>query len=313
MNKVNLENISKKSQVKVLDILNIILEIKTSAPTLSELTRKTNLSHGQMKRLILLLNPKFVNYNSFSPRLTLTDIGEKLLSEKSENESPFNLKELKEFIQYTKKLMPDPKRKYDQFYATEETVAKRVEKFMREKDLQGRNIVFLGDDDLTSLATAFVLEATEIVVVEIDPDILNVIETVSRKHRFNIKCVQGDLRRAVPKEFLHKFNTVFTDPPYTEDGFDIFLRRSLEITKEGALSGHYICYGTSSLSRERSLKIQQVINNYGLYIREKTQNFNKYIKGAETVGNTSDLYILEKTAQTKLGKSKPVSKMYTWE
>ncbi|MBU1016998.1 MAG: bis-aminopropyl spermidine synthase family protein [Patescibacteria group bacterium] len=313
MNTPNLDNISRKSKIRVTDIINIIEIIKTQTPTVSELTRITNLSHGQMKRLVLLLNPKFVNYNTASPRLTLTNMGGTLLSEKSEKEPPFNLQGIQDFIRHIKSLMPVPKREYDQFYATEETVINRVKKLNGQKDLQDRKIVFLGDDDLTSLAVAYTFRACDISVLEIDTNILNVIEKVCKEHRLKINYVLWDLKKAIPKEFLHKSDTVFTDSPYTENGFDLFLRRSLEATKENGLSSHYICYGTSPLSREKSLKVQQIINQYGLFIREKTQNFNKYIKGAETVGNTSDLYILEKTPQTKLGKSKPLSKLYTWE
>lgn len=314
MSTIDLEKISNKSQIKTLDILNILKIIKEFSPSISELVKKTNLSHGQIKRLVSSLNPQVVNFSKASQFLTLSKEGEDVLSKQDvDGKQDTNSKELENFISYAKGLMPPPKREYDQFYATTETIVKRIEKFMEQKDLQKRKVAFLGDDDLTSLAAAFMFSADEIVVLEIDDNIIAVIEKVARSYNLRIQCIKWDLKKAIPQEFLHKFDTVFTDPPYTEDGFDLFLRRSLEITKEGGLPAHYICYGTSSLSRERSLKIQHIINAYNLFIREKIHNFNKYIKGAEAVGNASDLYILEKTAKTKMGKSRAIKKLYTWE
>jgi predicted methyltransferase len=61
------------------------------------------------------------------------------------------LKKLKEFLEKYKNFRPKPKREYDQFFATEETLIRRVlilENFID----QNKEILFLGDDDLTSLA-----------------------------------------------------------------------------------------------------------------------------------------------------------------
>jgi len=309
----SLENISEKSKIKLEDIAVIIKIIRTQTPTVSELVKETSLSRGQIKRFLSSVKP-FVNYAAASSRLTLTDKGLQALFLQQEDTPPsFKKEDLEEFIHFSKALSPKPNREYDQFCATIQTVLKRVEKFIKEKDLQKRKVAFLGDGDLTSLAAAYIFCAEEITVLEIDENILNVIEETSRKFNLNIQSVKWDLRKAIPRGFLHRFDTVFTDPPYTANGFDLFLRRSLEATKENSLSSHYICYGTSSLSRERSLKIQRIINNYALFVREKLPNFNTYIQGAEAVGNVSDLYILEKTPQTKLGKSKPAKKLYTWE
>jgi len=313
MNSFDLDKISKKSKIKTVDVLNIINLIKTKTPTVSELIKETNLSHGQIKSLLLSIAP-VVNYSKSSPRLTITKKGEYLIPKQNDVKAgDFNRRDLEKFISYSKQLMPPPKREFDQFYATTETVVGRIEKFIEEKDLQNRRILFLGDDDLTSLATAYTFKAQEVAVLEIDAAILHVIEKMSKEQHLKINYRSWDLKKAIPKEFLHRFDTVFTDPPYTEDGFNLFLRRSLEATKENSLSSHYICYGTSSLSRERSLKIQKIIDQYGLFIREKIPGFNKYIKGAETVGNVSDLYMLEKTPQTKLGKTGSIKRLYTWE
>ncbi len=310
---MNLEKTSQKIGLKEIDIINVLFLIKEKSPTLSELVKITNLSHGLVKRIVLQLRPYIPYTKSSLSRLTLNNKGSNLIKSSQREGAKTDYEELFKFITLSKNLLPKPKREYDQFYAESETVLNRVKKFVCEKDIQDRNIVFLGDDDLVSLAAAYTNLAKEVLVLEIDKDIIEIINTVSKKKGLHVKTYLWDLKKAIPNEYLHKYDTVFTDPPYTEDGFDLFLRRSLEITKDSMLSSHYICYGTSSLSKERSLKIQKIIDFYNLFLREKLSRFNKYINGAETVGNASDLYILEKTPQTKLGKSKPITKLYTWE
>jgi len=306
---MDLQNISQKAGIKESDVIDILYMLHKEPSTTSDLAKRTNLTHGQIKRLSSFLgNLCYVKGGKW----ILTKEGEKAL-DSPKNGGGFDEGKLLDFVGEAKTLMPKPKRAYDQFYTTSETVVKRVKLLVESGDLAGRSILFLGDDDLTSLAAGFVGTAKEISALEIDEDIIDLIKNISNKQSLGIKTQVWDLKMGLPKDYFNKYDTVFTDPPYTEAGFDTFLRRSLEATKNQLSSSHYICYGTSSLSREKFLKIQKIIDKYSLFIKGKYSNFNKYISGAESIGNTSDLYVLEKTPQTRLGKARKVQKLYTWE
>jgi len=227
-----------------------------------------------------------------------------------------NLIKLKEFLEKYRPFRPKPKREYDQFLATEETLIKRVlilENLINERI---KEILFLGDDDLTSLAFSL-LKSTDfnvnVMVVDIDKDILNFINFVSEKENFKIGTYNYDLKYPLPKDKFKNFNLVFTDPPYTPSALELWLTRCLESSLESGsnkkrkrpeiLSSKYyvICYGYTEKETEKGLKIQGIITKLGLVIQEKIRDFNNYY-GAKSISSKSDLYILQPTPKINLRK-----------
>ncbi len=209
-----------------------------------------------------------------------------------------NKEELVKFLKKYVKGRPLPKRKYDQFYATVETVAKRA-LFVQEKgDLPSR-ILLLGDDDLTSVALSKLGGSINpTTVLEIDTDITNLLKRTEQKEGLRINVLEHDLLEELPRKILNQFDIVFTDPPYTPSGISLFLNRAIESLKKAYTSRIYLCYGSGSRASDRELSVQNIINEKGLLIREKIEDFNEY-SGAATIGNTSSLFVLEWTPQTK--------------
>jgi len=204
---------------------------------------------------------------------------------------------------------PNPKREFDQFYATSETVAKRVTLFSQKDDLKGRRILFLGDDDLDSLAVAQTRQPAEIVVLDIDNDMLDIIQKTAQKEGYrNVRVQKYDARRPLPKEYQSYFDVVFTDPPYTLSGFGVFLSRLASASTKDA--NIYICYGYTQKELERPLRIQKLISDWGLHIAEKYEDFNEYT-GAKSINNHSSLYILKKTPQTRINEKLLTGGFYT--
>lgn len=198
-----------------------------------------------------------------------------------------------------KKETPSPKRQFDQFTATPKTVAKRAALIDFFNDLENKNILFLGDDDFTSLACASMQESGDITVLDIDRRILKTIKRLSDKNDFGISTIHYDARNTLPENFYGKFDVIFTDPPYTPKGVSLFLSRSIDaLNKKYDSSRIYLCYGTSDKSKERFLHIYKVFVDSGMFIKWVFDKFNEY-KGAKSIGNTSSLYILETTPKTK--------------
>ena len=197
-----------------------------------------------------------------------------------------------------KALRPTPNREFDQFFATRATTAKRALKMAKQGDLTGRCVAFLGDDDLNSIAVAMTGQTAKITVFEIDQNIISVITTIAQNEELDIEVVKLDVRKDIPKEYLSKFDTVFTDPPYTPSGISLFINRGIELLKNKMTSRIYVCYGNSDRARERELEIQKIIIEKGLLINTKLFQFNKY-NGAESIGSSSSLYLLDWTPKTQ--------------
>ena len=164
--------------------------------------------------------------------------------------------------------------------------------------MRGKNILFLGDDDLTSISTALFGNAHEISVLDIDKDILHEIKLTSSGYNVNINTTQYDARMQLPNNHKGKYDVIFTDPPYTSNGIKLFLSRAISALNTNNLAARvYVCYGTSDRSKERSLPIQETISQQGMITRWIFDKFNRY-QGAESIGS-SNLYICEITPQTK--------------
>jgi predicted methyltransferase len=195
-------------------------------------------------------------------------------------------------------IRPEPERKMDQFYATNNTSARRAVLMAKNGDIDRRNIAILGDDDLNSVAVALVAKAAGITVFEKDPRMLAATEKIARDHDLAIELVEFDLFKSIPEKYQHQFDTIFSDPPYTPDGVSLFLNRGIELMKNRGLSRFYLCYGNSDRARERETAIQKIIGKKELLIKEKKYQFN-YYRGAESIGDRSSLYLLDWTPKTK--------------
>ncbi len=202
-------------------------------------------------------------------------------------------------LQSIKEKRPSSKREYDQFTATRETTARRATLLSFFGDVKGKKLLFLGDDDFTSIATASLKEAERIVAVDIDERILREIHDLSGSHGFGIETVEYDARKKLPKELKGKFDIVFTDPPYTPEGFNLFVSRAIEtLDRNNKAARVYACYGNSDRAKERFLPIYEVFTNSGLMMRWVFDKFNRY-QGAESIGSSSSLFIAEITPKTK--------------
>lgn len=220
--------------------------------------------------------------------------------------------------QMREKVGTAPKRDLDQFFATTNA---SVSKAMIAKDkgmlFDGAKIALLGDDDLVSLLISKINSNVEITVFDVDAELLKGIENASSSLGFkNIKTVLYDVRNLISKSYIGAFDAVLTDPPYTKSGFSLFLQRSVELAgynqQHGRGKSIFINYGASFKTPERFLKIQEIIERSGLLIEDVVSKFTRY-QGAESIGNSSTIYILKTTPHTNTYSSVLSERLYTFE
>ncbi len=305
------EKVAKKLEMRKLVVIRFLILISSKSKyTSRDLTGKLGLSWVHLYRLIAefsgILGPKG-RYIEIKKGLTeeVSNYAKEILLEMTK----INQKKIKEIIKKYQKDRPKPDRNLDQFNATIATTVRRVVKLAKNGDLKSKKIAFLGDDDLVSVAAALTCQCKKITVFEIDDRINKLIEQISAENDLKIEIVKQDLRQTLDEKYLGKYDLVFTDPPYTKEGINIFLNQAIKLIKKNFLGRIYLCYGNSDRAREREVRIQKLILDHNLIIKTKLNQFNKYC-GAESIGSRSSLYVLDWTPSCKIIKLN-FGKVYT--
>ncbi len=193
----------------------------------------------------------------------------------------------------------------DQSKCTAETGIRRGIFLLQSRSLIGRRFLFLGDDDLTSIAAALVLrhaakqsgrpDMAHITVVDVDERILDYISGLAKKLGADIRCVRHDLRLPLPEEELACFDGAATDPPYTLDGLRLFLSRGISALRRESDLPFYLSFAHKGPLVQ--LDMQRLYVDSGMVLSRIHPKFNQY-DGAQMIGGVSDLTVLRTTAKT---------------
>ncbi|UCD00728.1 MAG: adenosylmethionine decarboxylase [Promethearchaeota archaeon] len=206
------------------------------------------------------------------------------------------LNEIKDFLENR----PAPKFSLDQSHADFPTIIKKTLYLLKKGDIEGRKIIFLGDDDLISLAVGLTQLGKEITVLDIDNRVLNFLsESVERLSIKNFNILSHDLREPCPEKIVNKYDVVMVDPPYTNEALRLFLKRARQVLKSNInvngknypLVGKKCLLSFGSKPPEEMQKLQLSILDHGFIINEMIPDFNHY-EGASIIGKFSHLYYL---------------------
>ncbi|MFX1468706.1 MAG: adenosylmethionine decarboxylase [Promethearchaeota archaeon] len=217
------------------------------------------------------------------------------------------LNEILETFPYLKKIenyiknRPTAEYALDQSHANFHTILKRLIYLLKKGDVEGRKIIFLGDDDTTSLVVALTGLAKEITVLDIDERILDFLsKSILELSLKNYNIVHHDLRDPCPENIQNYYDVVVMDPPYTNEGLRLFLKRARDVLKLNVkVNGKIypiigkkclLCFGNKP--PEETMNVQLSILDHGFILKEMLPNFNHYI-GASILGQFSHLYYLQ--------------------
>lgn len=198
---------------------------------------------------------------------------------------------------------PRARAELDQSHCTVATKLRRVLFLHKAGALAGKRVLLLGDDDLMSIAIervarcyGFVDSIREMAVVDVDPAVVAFCRARLPAAGFPVTFYEHDLREALPDRLRDGFDTVFTDPPFTPEGAELFLSRAATALAPGGGGSVFFCSGMKP--PHESLRIQVGIAAMGFVIRRLARNFNEYV-GAGTVAGVSHLYHLTSTNETR--------------
>jgi N4-bis(aminopropyl)spermidine synthase len=193
---------------------------------------------------------------------------------------------------------PRSDRNLDHVSATPLTCLKRALFLAECCDLNGAEILCLGDHDLTAVALALLFPDLSISVLDVDERILGYIGSLARERDWSIQTAFADLRIELPRSMAERFDLVFTDPPYTPAGIELFLKRGIASLRDPKVGRLFLCYGFGEGHPGLGLKVQSVLHELRLINEAVLPHFNRYT-GAEAIGSASELYICRPTRRSR--------------
>lgn len=181
----------------------------------------------------------------------------------------------------------------DQSHATPETAIRKA-LLLLEKGWLQESLLFIGDDDLISIACMLVRyryfedieKLGEILVLDIDERYLDYIDDQSNGL---IDTLEYDVRNDLPQTVQNHYHTALTDPAYTVNGISAFAYRCHQATTEqGNLFLSMPRVDPQAFGEVQTNLLQMGWTQQGQYDR-----FNEYT-GASIHAHVSNLYIWEK-------------------
>lgn len=172
---------------------------------------------------------------------------------------------------------PEAIQDYDQGYVTEATTLARIAFAWQRGDLESKDIIVLGDDDLMSVAAALTGAPKRVLALDIDERLVNFIKEVAEREGLtNLQAVRHDLREPLPEEWLGAFDTFLCDPTESFVGFKAFVERGLLCLKGVGCAGYFgLTHVESSL--DKWARIQQFLLESGAVITDLRDDFSGYV------------------------------------
>ena len=167
---------------------------------------------------------------------------------------------------------PGARMELDQSHCTVETKVRRVLAFADAGALEGKRILLLGDDDLTSVAIRLVTEELGLAGRSPRPSRRrrrhagrSFLRRALRGAPFEVDVLVHDLRKPLPERLRGTADAVFTDPPYTADGATLFLSRAAEATVGPPGRDVFLAFGPKR--PDELLRMQRAIASMGFVVR----------------------------------------------
>jgi hypothetical protein len=198
----------------------------------------------------------------------------------------------------------------DHVAATAETALRRALLLSTRFDLRDRTLLCVGDHDLTSVALALVCPGARAEVVDIDERVLAHVDALAAGLGLAVRTHAADLRLGLPPAVRGGADVVFTDPPYTPDGVELFVRRGVEGMADPRRGRVLVAYGASETTPRLAAATQARLVRMDLLLEAVWPDFNRY-HGAESIGAASDLYVLRPLARTLPAPSGEVARVYS--
>lgn len=169
-----------------------------------------------------------------------------------------------------------PQNIYDQAPLMPEAAVYKVAYAINKGDATNKNVVCIGDDDLTSVIFALSGMPKRVLAIDVDKYLLEIIEEYSERNGLGIETLQHDLRKPIPGEYSGSFDLFITEPPDTVDGITLFTSRGVELLRQGDGMIGYCGISLTACPPLGLLQIQKDFTQMGLLITDRIAKYSDY-------------------------------------
>lgn len=200
----------------------------------------------------------------------------------------------------------------DQSHATAETVIRRAIYLFEHDAIEGRSLLFLGDDDLTSIAVGLLSEhlaikPSRITVLDADDRLVSFLREFAPPN-CPVETIHHDLRHPISTAVLGAFDAFFTDPPYTTEGLELFVSRGVSAFRPEVGKLGFVCFGRKSPGD--AVKVGRILASLGLGAVEVIPEFNRY-EGAQLLAGSSQMIRAVFSGDITIGEDSYDGPLYT--
>lgn len=154
-------------------------------------------------------------------------------------------------------------------------IVKKI-KFMEERfDLQGAELIFLGDDDCASIAAALTGLPKRITVLDADNDVLSKISSVSEEKGLGIEFRRHNFMNRFPEDLKAGFDAFVTEPPEASFGLQCFISAGLCSLKGEGCAG-YVGITRRESSGAKWLELQKKLAKSNAFVSDVLRSFQTY-------------------------------------
>ena len=169
---------------------------------------------------------------------------------------------------------PAASMQFDQLYCTPDSAERRVHRFAEELPQEGTRVLFLGDDDLLSIAADLHTNA-ELHMLDLDDRLLSFVgERAPNVQLHKIDLEQG----GIPDEMAGSFDAVFLDPPWDYMGCWFFLNKAIHCLKNDLNARIFLSFTPTYLEYKDRLMnhFWQRLGKLGLTVESMHPYFSLY-------------------------------------
>lgn len=185
-----------------------------------------------------------------------------------------------EFVSEVRKILkhrPKPDCSLDHQPLWPELTAMRAHYISSEEHLYNKRVAMVGDYDSTGLALSLITKIKDLSVFDIDRRILNYFEEVAKKYSFNLKKVEQDFFKPIPKQYKGMFDVFITDPPYALGGMLKFIEFGITLLNKNGVGYIAVPYHENiDWTNELLFEVNKLIAEKNCVITDILKNFHDY-------------------------------------
>lgn len=190
-------------------------------------------------------------------------------------------KKRKEILEVISRRVPE-KMEYDQAPITIDSLLFRIA-YLANEFIDEKRMLFLGDDDFTSISLALITKPAVFTVMDIDERIIDNIKKIALEKKLPIKVIHYDVRENMPKQYIGNYDLFFVDPPSNPAGMSLFLARGFAALKREHGVKAFLALPCPTIPLQAKIlpyETQKFILESGFIITEFLPKFHEYLPPA---------------------------------